>query len=459
MSRTLLDKVWNIHHAGSTPFGEIVAISRHLVHEVTSPQAFALIRQKGYGVKYPERTFATVDHIIPTDDTTRPFRDTIADTMLEHLEQNTKEFGIPFFGLGHPNQGIVHVMAPELGLIQPGMTVVCGDSHTSTHGALGAIAFGIGTTEIACVLATGCMLMKTKPKIRRINVNGALSNEVTPKDVILYIINKLGVGGGEGYAYEYGGSVFDNMSMEGRMTVCNMSIEGGARCGYVNPDMTTVRYLEGREYITSCSDTFETLAERWLSFGSDPGAEYDDVVNFDAEDILPRLTWGTNPGESVSVDEPIPESANPAALKYMQFEAGETLLGKPINVAFIGSCTNGRIEDLRLAANFIENKGLKVGFGIKAIVVPGSARVAQTAEEEGLREIFEVAGWEWRKPGCSLCLAMNPDQLIGDQICASTSNRNFRGRQGSPTGRTLLMSPVMVAAAASEGKVTDVRNL
>ncbi len=467
MPRTLLQKVWDTHHAGSTPFGERLVIGTHLIHEVTSPQAFDMLRKRGLSVKFPERTFATVDHIIPTDSRSRPLNDFVAELMLQHLEKNTQDFGIQFFGMGHPNQGIVHVIAPELGLIQPGMTVACGDSHTSTHGAFGAIAFGIGTTEIACVLATGCMLMKAKPKVRRINVNGTLSNEVTAKDVILFIINRLGVGGGEGYAYEYGGEVFDNMSMEERMTVCNMSIEGGARCGYVNPDMTTVRYLENREFITSCSDSFEDLAEKWLSFRSDPDAQYDDVVNFDGSEIKPMVSWGINPGQSIAIDETIPDGSGlnekefkdfNDALKYMQFTAEEALLGKQIDVAFIGSCTNGRIEDLRLAANFIQSNGLKVAFGVKALAVPGSACVAQRAEEEGLRKIFESAGWEWRSPGCSMCLAMNPDVLIGDQLCASTSNRNFKGRQGSPTGRTLLMSPIMVAAAASTGQVNDVRD-
>jgi 3-isopropylmalate/(R)-2-methylmalate dehydratase large subunit len=413
---------------------------------------------------YPERTFATVDHIVPTDNQARPFADGLAEQMMSAIERNCDEFGITLFNLDDERQGIVHIVGPEEGLTQPGLTIACGDSHTSTHGAFGAIAFGIGTSQVAYVLATQTLAMN-KPMVRRIEVNGRLASGVFAKDVILYIIRQLGVKGGIGFAYEYAGEVFDRMNMEERMTVCNMSIEGGARCGYVNPDETTVEYLRGRPFAPQ-GDAFEQAAARWRSLASGPDATYDDEVRFSADAIEPTVTWGINPAQSVGISEPIPPADEfPAeertgvreALEYMSLAPGRPIRGQKIDVAFIGSCTNGRISDLREAARIAE--GNKVAAGVKAIVVPGSQRIRKQAEAEGLDEIFQLAGFEWRAAGCSMCLAMNPDKLHGREVCASSSNRNFKGRQGSPTGRTLLMSPAMVAAAALTGAVTDVREL
>jgi 3-isopropylmalate/(R)-2-methylmalate dehydratase large subunit len=419
-----------------------------------------MLREKGMDVAFRDRTFATVDHIVPTDLRRRPFLDREAEALTQALEQNVQQFGVEFFGLDSPNQGIVHVIGPQLGLTQPGMTLACGDSHTSTHGAFGTLAFGIGTSQVRDVLATQTLAMD-KLKVRRINVNGTLGTGVYAKDVILNIIRRLGVAGGKGFAYEYGGTVIDSMNMEERMTVCNMSIEGGALVGYVNPDQTTFDYLKDRPHVPAGA-SFDRAVAYWRSVASDRDASYDDIIDFDAKDIEPTVTWGINPGQAVGISEklPIPEHyADPAgarkAYEHMGWQPGAPILGTPINVAFIGSCTNSRLTDLRAAAKIA--KGRKVHSGLRALVVPGSAEVKKQAEAEGLHQIFTAAGFEWREAGCSMCLAMNPDKLNGREISASSSNRNFIGRQGSPTGRTLLMSPAMVAAAALNGKVVDVR--
>jgi 3-isopropylmalate/(R)-2-methylmalate dehydratase large subunit len=465
MGKNLLDKVWDLHAVRELDTGQTqLFIGLHLVHEVTSPQAFSMIREAGLGVPFPDRTFATVDHIIPTDSQARPLRDEQAESMMSAIERNCREFGIRFFSPDTGHQGIVHVIGPELGLTQPGMTIACGDSHTSTHGAFGAVAFGIGTSQVRDVLASQCLAMQ-RPKVRRIEVRGKLQPGVYAKDVILHIIRRLGVKGGVGYAYEYAGPVLDAMSMEERMTVCNMSIEGGARLGYVNPDATTVEYLRGREFAPQ-ADRFEPASRWWLSMASDRDASYDDVVTIAGEEIAPTVTWGINPGQAVGVDEAVPAEAEFSAderptvadaYDYMGWKRGDRVAGTKIDVAFIGSCTNGRLSDLREAAK-VARLG-RVREGVKALVVPGSQEVARAAEAEGLDEVFRRAGFEWRLAGCSMCLAMNPDKLVGRQVCASSSNRNFKGRQGSPSGRTLLMSPAMVAAAAIRGAVTDVREV
>ncbi len=462
---TLFDKVWDLHTVGTLPSGQTqLLIGLHLIHEVTSPQAFAMLRERGLKVMFPERTVATVDHIVPTENQARPFADSLAEEMMQALEKNAKEHGITFYHVGSGYQGIVHVIAPEQGRTQPGMTIACGDSHTSTHGAFGAIAFGIGTSQVRDVLASQTLALD-KLKVRKIEVNGNLRPGVYAKDVILHIIRKLGVKGGVGYAYEYAGSTFEQMSMEERMTVCNMSIEGGARCGYINPDRVTFDYLHGREFAPKGANWDKAVAW-WQSIRSDADAEYDDVVVFDAEEISPTVTWGITPGQGIGVDEiiPTPDSlpeeerlVAQEAYQYMKLQPGQPIKGTPVDVCFIGSCTNGRISDLREAAKYAQ--GRKVAPGVKAFIVPGSEKVKQQAEAEGLHKIFEEAGFEWRSAGCSMCLAMNPDKLQGDQLSASSSNRNFKGRQGSPSGRTLLMSPAMVVAAAVNGKVSDVREL
>lgn len=459
--QTLYDKVWDAHAVATLPTGQTqLFIGLHLVHEVTSPQAFDMLRERGLSLAFPERTFATADHIVPTDMHARPFLDEQAEAMMRALENNTKEFGIEFYGLGSSRQGIVHVIGPQLGLTQPGMTLACGDSHTSTHGAFGNLAFGIGTTQIRDVLATQTLAMD-KLKVRRIHVHGSLAAGVYAKDVILTIIRRLGVGGGKGFAYEYGGPVFDQMSMEERMTVCNMSIEGDALLGYVNPDATTFEYLKGRPFVPK-GEAFDRAVAYWRSVASDSDAVYDDLVEIDGRDIEPTVTWGINPGQAMGVLEklPVPQRMEDPrefekAYEHMGWEPGKPLLGTPIDVAFIGSCTNSRLSDLRAAARIA--KGRKVPAGVRALVVPGSVEVKLQAEKEGLHQIFTEAGFQWREAGCSMCLAMNPDKLNGREICASSSNRNFIGRQGSPGGRTLLMSPAMVAAAAVSGKVVDVR--
>jgi 3-isopropylmalate/(R)-2-methylmalate dehydratase large subunit len=464
MSRgTLFDKVWERHQVAVLPDGQTqLFIDLHLIHEVTSPQAFAMLRERGLPVLFPNRTVATVDHIVPTDNQQRPFLDPLAEEMIATLERNCKDFGIQLYNIGSGNQGIVHVMAPELGLTQPGMTIACGDSHTSTHGAFGAIALGIGTSQVRDVLATQTLAI-SRLKVRRIQVDGDLAAGVYAKDVILHIIRTLGVQAGVGYAYEYAGSTIARMSMEERMTICNMSIEGGARCGYVNPDAVTYAYVRGRPHAPV---DWERAVSRWQQLASDPDAVYDDVVYVQAAAIPPMVTWGITPGQGIGVDERVPQLTDlppqerdlaAAAYQYMGVTPGQPIAGMPVDVCFIGSCTNGRITDLREAARVVQ--GRRVAARVKAFVVPGSEAVKRQAEAEGLHEVFLAAGFEWRSPGCSMCLAMNPDKLQGRQVSASSSNRNFKGRQGSAAGRTLLMSPAMVAAAAVTGRVTDVREL
>ena len=462
---TLYDKVWALHQVAELPSGATqLFIGLHLIHEVTSPQAFAALKDLGLSVRHPERTVATVDHIVPTTSQARPFADGLAEEMLSTLERNCQEYGIHLNGLGSGRQGIVHVMAPELGLTQPGMTVACGDSHTSTHGAFGAIAFGIGTSQVRDVLASQSLTMN-KLKVRRIWVDGALQPGVFAKDLVLHIIRTLGVKGGVGYAYEFAGPAIEALSMEERMTLCNMAIEGGARCGYVNPDQTTFDYLQGRPHAPS-GEAWDRAVSWWKSLASGADACFDDEVKLDAATIAPTITWGITPGQGIGVDEAVPtleqtpEEDRPLAqeaYRYMDLQPGQAIAGLPVDVCFIGSCTNGRLSDLRAAAAVAA--GRQVASGIKAFVVPGSEQVAAAAEAEGLDAVFREAGFEWREPGCSMCLAMNPDRLEGRQISASSSNRNFKGRQGSASGRTLLMSPAMVAAAAITGHVTDVRSL
>ena len=465
MGKTLFDKVWAAHTVRELPNGMTqLLIGTHLIHEVTSPQAFGMLRDLKLPVLYPHRTFATVDHIVPTDEREEPFSDSLADAMIKELRRNCDEAGIKFFDMASGKQGIVHIVGPEQGITQPGTTIACGDSHTSTHGAFGAIAFGIGTSQVRDVLATQTMALQ-KPKVRRIEVNGKLAPGVYAKDVILHIIRKLGVNGGLGYAYEYAGSTFDHFTQEERMTVCNMSIEGGARVGYVNPDQTTFDYLRGRPYAPSQAD-YDSAITRWKSFASDPDAKYDDIVKYDAADIGPTVTWGINPGQAIFIDETIPtpeelpekdRSTAEEAYAHMKLRPGQPIKGTKVDVAFLGSCTNARISDLQEVARYLQGKKIKAG--VKGIVVPGSQGVAAIAESMGLADIFRQAGFEWRGAGCSMCLGMNPDKLIGDQLCASSSNRNFKGRQGSPTGRTVLMSPLMVAAAAVTGEISDAREV
>jgi 3-isopropylmalate/(R)-2-methylmalate dehydratase large subunit len=465
MGKTLFDKVWAAHTVRQLPNGMTqLLIGTHLIHEVTSPQAFGMLRDLNLPVLYPHRTFATVDHIVPTDEREEPFSDSLADAMIKELRRNCDEAGIKFFDIASGKQGIVHIVGPEQGITQPGTTIACGDSHTSTHGAFGAIAFGIGTSQVRDVLATQTMALQ-KPKVRRIEVNGKLAPGVYAKDVILHIIRKLGVNGGLGYAYEYAGSTFDHFTQEERMTVCNMSIEGGARVGYVNPDQTTFDYLRGRPYAPSQAD-YDDAVTRWKSFASDPDAKYDDIVKYDAADIGPTVTWGINPGQAIFIDETIPtpeelpekdRSTAEEAYAHMKLRPGQPIKGTKVDVAFLGSCTNARISDLQEVAKYLQGKKIKTG--VKGIVVPGSQGVAAIAESMGLADIFRNAGFEWRGAGCSMCLGMNPDKLIGDQLCASSSNRNFKGRQGSPTGRTVLMSPLMVAAAAVTGEISDAREV
>src|SRR5512140_236258 len=463
MAPTLFSKVWDLHAVRKLPTGQTqLFVGLHLVHEVTSPQAFEMLRARGWKVPFPSRTVATVDHIVPTASLARPFADAQAEEMLTSLQQNCREHGVPLHDFGSDEQGIVHVIGPELGLTQPGMTIACGDSHTSTHGAFGALAFGIGTSQVRDVLASQCLALDPL-KVRRIDVAGTLSPGVYAKDAILGIIRKLGVKGGVGYAYEYGGEAVERMSMEERMTLCNMSVEGGARAGYVNPDATTFAYLEGRPAAPR-GGAWDRAVAWWSSMASDADAAYDDRVTLDGESLELHVTWGINPGQSVPVSGRVPRAADAAssdraqvaeALDYMGFSGGEAIAGTKIDVAFVGSCTNGRLSDLREAARLV--KGRKVAKGVKALAVPGSNAVRLAAEKEGLDAVFRDAGFEWRGAGCSMCLAMNPDRLEGRQVCASSSNRNFKGRQGSPTGRTLLMSPAMVAAAAGAGEVADVR--
>ncbi len=464
--RTLYDKVWDRHAVAELPTGQTqLFVGLHLIHEVTSPQAFGMLRERDLEVAFPDRTHATVDHIVPTADQSRPYGDDAAEEMMRELEENVREAGIEFSHPDTGDQGIVHVIGPEQGMTQPGMTIVCGDSHTSTHGAFGALAFGIGTSQIRDVLATGTVAME-KQKVRKIEVTGELGDGVEAKDVILEIIRRLGTEGGVGYVYEYAGEAIESLGMEGRMSICNMSIEGGARAGYVNPDGTTYEWLRETDAFRDDEEKFEELKPYWESVRSDEDAEYDDVVTIDGSELEPVVTWGTTPGQGVGISQPIPrpdelpedkQDTAQRAQEHMRVEPGGTMEGYPIDVAFLGSCTNARLADLRRAARLVE--GREVHPDVRALVVPGSQRVQRAAEEEGLKDVFEAAGFEWRNAGCSMCLGMNEDQLQGDQACASSSNRNFVGRQGSKDGRTVLMNPRMVVAAAIEGAVTDVRKL
>jgi len=464
--RTLYDNVWERHRVTTLPTGQDqLFVGLHLIHEVTSPQAFGMLRERGLEVAYPDRTHATVDHIVPTADQSRPYDDPAAEEMMSELEENVREAGLEFSHPGTGDQGIVHVVGPEQGLTQPGMTIVCGDSHTSTHGAFGALAFGIGTSQIRDVLATGTVAME-KQAVRKVEVTGELGDCVEAKDVVLRMIRQLGTDGGVGYVYEYAGDVMESLDMEGRMSICNMSVEGGARAGYVNPDETTYEWLRDTDAFRDDPEEFERRKAYWESIRSAPDAEYDDVVTVDGSALEPMVTWGTTPGQGVGVTEPIPHPDElPAgkrdtarrAQQHMRVEPGDTMEGYPIDVAFLGSCTNARLRDLRRAARLVA--GREVHPDVRAMVVPGSQRVQRAAEEEGLADVFREAGFDWRNAGCSMCLGMNEDQLEGDEACASSSNRNFVGRQGSKEGRTVLMNPRMVAAAAVEGEVTDVREL
>ncbi|GGN90149.1 3-isopropylmalate dehydratase large subunit [Haloarcula pellucida] len=463
---TLYDKVWDRHKVTTLPNGQDqLFVGLHLIHEVTSPQAFGMLQERGLEVARPDLTHATVDHIVPTANQDRPYADDAAERMMAELEENVRDAGIEFSDPTTGDQGIVHVIGPEQGITQPGKTIVCGDSHTSTHGAFGALAFGIGTSQIRDVLATQTIAME-KQKVRKIEVTGELDEGVEAKDIILEIIRRLGTEGGVGYVYEYAGETIENLDMEGRMSICNMSIEGGARAGYVNPDETTFEWLEQTDYFQEHPEKFEELKPYWESIQSDDDAEYDDVVEIDASELDPVVTWGTTPGQGIGIDDPIPAPEDLAedkqdtarrAQKHMRVEPGETMEGYDIDVAFLGSCTNARLPDLRRAARIV--KGRQVDEDVRAFVVPGSQRVQRAAEEEGLKDVFEEAGFEWRNAGCSMCLGMNEDQLEGDEACASSSNRNFVGRQGSKDGRTVLMNPRMVAAAAITGEVSDVRDL
>ena len=468
MGKTLYEKVFERHTVRQLPSGQYqLLMGLHLIHEVTSPQAFSMLAERKLSVLYPERTFATVDHIVPTKSQLRPFADSLAEDMIVALEANVKKHGIRYFAPEKGEQGIVHVVGPEQGLTQPGTTICCGDSHTSTHGAFGAIAFGIGTSQVRDVLATQTLAMD-KLKVRRIEVNGSLRPGVYAKDVALYISQQLRVKGGLCYAYEYGGEVFDNFSMEERMTVCNMAIEGGARCGYVNPDAKTYAYIKGRRYAPQ-GEAWERAVAYWDSVRSDTDAVYDDVVRFDAADIEPIVTWGITPAQSIAVGQSIPaldafgadeKETVEEAYRYMALEPGQAIKGMKVDVAFIGSCTNGRMSDFEAVVDLLRaNPSLKVNPKVRALVVPGSQKLRVEMLEKGYDKVFEQAGFEFREAGCSMCLAMNPDKLVGREVCASSSNRNFKGRQGSSTGRTLLMSPAMVAAAAIAGEVADAREV
>ncbi|MCH2182347.1 MAG: 3-isopropylmalate dehydratase large subunit [Mariniblastus sp.] len=460
--RTLFEKIWDQHVVHQEPGQQtLLYIDLHLIHEVTSPQAFEGLRLAGRPLRRPERTIGTQDHNVPTTDRSLPIVDTIARQQIETLRHNCREFGVRLYDLDSPNQGIVHVIGPELGLTQPGMTIVCGDSHTSTHGAFGALAFGIGTSEVEHVMATQT-LSQIKPKTYEIRINGSLGRGVTSKDLILYLIGEITTAGGTGHVIEYTGQAIRELSMEERMTVCNMSIEAGARAGMIAPDETTFEYIRGREF---APDDFEASVTRWKSLPSDPGSTYDRVDIFEAEDVAPQVTWGTNPGQVTRVDAGVPDPADFAdatdrqsaesALKYMDLVPGTPITEIPVDRVFIGSCTNSRIEDLRVAAELV--RGKKIADHVSAMVVPGSGIIKQQAEQEGLDRVFLEAGFEWREAGCSMCLGMNPDQLDPGERCASTSNRNFEGRQGRG-GRTHLVSPEMAAAAAIAGRFVDVRH-
>jgi 3-isopropylmalate/(R)-2-methylmalate dehydratase large subunit len=464
--RTIVEKIWDEHVVVPGPDGapDVLGVDLHLVHEVTSPQAFDGLRARGLRVRRPGQTVATVDHSIPTTDRSLPIADEIAARQVSRLEENCREFGIPLHGIGSPHQGIVHVIGPELGLTQPGMTIVCGDSHTATHGAFGALAFGIGTTEVEHVLATQTLLQR-RPRSFEVRVEGRLHPGVTAKDIILSLLSRIGIGGGTGHVFEYGGSAIRALGMEARMTICNMSIEGGARAGLVAPDETTFEYVAGRPHAPAGAD-WDAAVAQWLQLPSDDGARHDRSISFDASELVPMVTYGTNPGMGFPISERVPDpeamtdvtqrESMRSALAYMGLNPGEPLLGRPIDVVFIGSCTNSRISDLREAARML--RGRRVADGVRVMVVPGSTEVKRQAEDEGLASVFRDAGAEWREAGCSMCIAMNGDQLSPGQYSVSTSNRNFEGRQGKG-GRTFLASPLTAVASAVTGRLTDPRGL
>ncbi len=462
--KTLFDKIWDAHVVDEIEGGpSVLYIDKHLIHEVTSPQAFAGIDKRGIKVARPQNTVATPDHNVPTVDQHLPIKDQLSRFQVNKLTENCQKHGVTLYGLGHPFQGIVHVIGPELGITQPGMTMVCGDSHTSTHGAFGSVAFGIGTSEVEMVLATQCIL-QPKPKRMRINVEGKLSKGVTAKDIILYIIAKITASGGTGYFIEYAGSAIRSLSMEGRMTICNMSIESGARGGLIAPDETTFNYIKGREFAPKGAD-FDKAVAKWKKLKTDADAIFDMELTYDAADIEPMITYGTNPGMGAKISGHIPsekeiEKSNLTTFKksmdYMGFNAGDILIGKPVDYVFVGSCTNGRIEDLREVAQFV--KGKKKAANVTAWIVPGSRQVEKQAIEEGLTAILESAGFKLRQPGCSACLAMNDDKIPEGKLAVSTSNRNFEGRQG-PGAKTMLASPLTAAAVAVSGKIVDPRTL
>ena len=463
--RTLVDKIWDDHVVASEADApDIVAIDLHLVHEVTSPQAFSGLRERGLRVRHPERTVATADHSVPTHPRNLPIVDALAAAQVERLTANCREFGIPLHGLGDPGQGIVHVIGPQLGLTQPGMTIVCGDSHTSTHGAFGALAFGIGTSEVEMVLATQCLLQR-RPKTFEVRVDGRLATGVSAKDIILALIARIGVGGGTGHVFEYAGPAIRALTMDQRMTVCNMSIEGGARAGLSAPDETTFDYLAGRPHAPQ-GRAWDAALDAWRRLPTDEGAAFDRTIEIDASALEPMVTYGTNPGMSIPITSRVPDPAEQGdaaqrralerALEYMDLRPGQPILGQKVDVVFVGSCTNGRISDLRLAAAAL--RGRRVADGVRMLVVPGSDEVKREAEGEGLAEVFRAAGAEWREAGCSMCIAMNGDQLAPGQYAVSTSNRNFEGRQGKG-GRTFLASPLTAVASAVAGSVADPRAL
>ncbi len=463
--KTLFDKIWDAHVVKKAEgYPDALFIDRHFIHEVTSPQAFDGLRKRGIKVFNPTRTTATPDHNVPTKDQHLPIKEALSRHQVEALRKNCEEFGIQLYDLGHPFQGIVHIIGPELGLTLPGMTIVCGDSHTSTHGAFGNIAFGIGTSEVEQVLGTQCIL-QYKPKRMKIEINGKLGRGVVSKDIILYIIAKISASGATGYFVEYAGDTIRALSMEARMTICNMSIEMGARGGLIAPDETTFNYVKGRKFAPQ-GEAFDNLVTKWKELKTDEGAVYDEILTYDAADIAPMITYGTNPGMGIKINDRIPTlaelkdiSEQPSfskSLEYMGLEPGSQLLGKSVDYVFIGSCTNARIEDLRLVADMV--RGKKKAEHVEVWVVPGSKQVEDQARKEGLDKIFEAAGFQLRQPGCSACLAMNEDKIPHGKYCISTSNRNFEGRQG-PKSRTFLASPLSAAAAAITGKVTDVREL
>lgn len=458
MGKTLFEKIWEAHVVDVLEGGqEVIYIDRHYIHEVTSPQAFEALKTRGIPLFRPEKTIATADHNVPTVNQHLPIQELLSRTQVDKLVENCKNFDVELYGLGHERQGIVHVIGPELGLTKPGMTIVCGDSHTSTHGAFGCIAFGIGTTQVEHVFASQCLMQK-KPKTMRITIDGKLQKGVSAKDLILYVIAQLSAAGGTGYFIEYAGSTIRSLSMEARMTVCNMSIEMGARGGMIAPDEVTLNYMKGRPYVPAGAN-WDRAVGYWSKLNSDEDAAFDQEYNFKAEDISPMVTYGTNPGMGIKIDETLPvfsanDESNIKSLNYMGFKNGESLIGKKIQHVFIGSCTNARIEDLREVAAFV--KGKRKADGVSVMIVPGSKQVEKQAKEEGLHTIFFDAGMELREPGCSACLGMNEDKIPGGEYCVSTSNRNFEGRQGQGA-RTILASPLTAAAAAIYGEIVDVR--